>query len=73
MVTKQIFGSERTQQDGRTFYTEHDFAFTPSAFSAGDMYRENIEWLKHLTYALRVGDVTYDANANALALGDNQE
>lgn len=60
--------SERTQEQGRSYYTEHDYAFTPSAAAAGNMYRENIEWERGLLTATRVGDPTMDPVAKAAIL-----
>lgn len=60
--------SANTQKQGRSFYTERDFAFTPSATATGDMYRTGYEWERGLVRATRVGDVTLDPVAKAAVL-----
>lgn len=54
--------SENTQLDGRTPFTERDFAFTPSAF-ADDEHRTDLEWQTKLLWVIREGDPTFDVEA----------
>jgi hypothetical protein len=52
--------STRTQEEGRSYYTEHDFNYVPSEFADGSDIRENIEWQRKLLWATRIGVVTFD-------------
>lgn len=61
---------ENTQAQGRSYYTERNYAFTPSARAAGNVAAENLEWERGLLRATRVGDVTFDEVAKAEAITD---
>jgi hypothetical protein len=58
--------STNTQAQGRTFYTERDFAFTPTA--GEDATRTLARWEIELQRQLFVGDVTKDGAAKQAAL-----
>lgn len=58
--------SSNTQAQGRTLYTERDFAFTP--LSTDDNIRANLRWEMELQRQLYTGDVTKDGAAKQLAL-----
>lgn len=51
----------RTQQEGRTPYTEHDFVFDPR-WNVDLMERMNNVWLRMLLWETRRFDPTFDPN-----------
>lgn len=48
--------SNRTQEEGRSYYTEHTYDYTPS----GNLFRDANNWQRGLLWATRVCDPTYD-------------
>lgn len=58
--------SDNTQEQGRSYYTERDFAFTPEV--GANAAKVNLAWERGLLAATRVGDVTFDAKAKAAAI-----
>ena len=55
---------DRTQEEGRTPYTEHNFNYTPSV-RIDDRYRTDIDWQRKLLWAIREGDPTFDIEARS--------
>lgn len=58
--------SDRTQAEGRSFYTEHDFPFTPAPNT--DLYRTSLRWLIELQRQLTVGSGAFDVTAKTAAM-----
>lgn len=58
--------SDRTQAEGRSFYTEHDFPFTPAPNT--DLYRTSLRWLIELQRQLYVGSGAFDVTAKTAAM-----
>lgn len=58
--------SDRTQAEGRSFYTERDFAFTPAPKT--DLYRTSLRWLIELQRQMYVGSGAFDVTAKTAAM-----
>lgn len=55
--------SSNTQEQGRSYYTERDYAFTPTR--PNDIYYTEIQWERGLLAATRIGDPSFDYEAKA--------